>query len=168
MKEIHSETGKEIPKDKHIPQHFIFPMYVDLIIDHIPKDFKEVIRLNPIDEPLLRYVFEDKKYRSTKETLHKKLLLPSVSLMIAMKLKSLPNRDKNHKRVKDICDLFALMWYSSEKISKIKEDLKIFVKRKDIEKALACLEKNSLESASISLGHSIEEIERVIMQLVIK
>ena len=165
VKEIHSETGKEIPKNINLPQHFIFPIYVDLIIDNIPKKFKEAVKLNPIDEPLLHYVFEDKKYRSTKETLHKKLLLPSVSLMVAMKLKSLPNRDKSHKRIKDICDLFALMWYGGENISKIKDDLTSLVKREDIEKALVCLEKDSLEIVSVAIGHSVEEIEELLKSL---
>ncbi len=62
VKEIHTETEEEITKGKIVPAHFIFPMYVDLIVDSIPKDFKKNYGFNPIDEPLLKVVFDKKEY----------------------------------------------------------------------------------------------------------
>src|SRR3989338_2850346 len=54
FKEIHTETEEEIKKGEIVPAHFIFPIYVDLIVDRIPEDFKRIFGFNPIDEPLLR------------------------------------------------------------------------------------------------------------------
>ena len=58
VKEIHTETEEEIKEGETVPTYFTFPMYVDLIVDNIPKDFHEVFKFDPIDEPLLRFVFE--------------------------------------------------------------------------------------------------------------
>ncbi|HIH42228.1 TPA: hypothetical protein HA246_01150 [Candidatus Woesearchaeota archaeon] len=42
MKEIHTETQEEIKEGEIVPSYFIFPMYVDLIVDVIPDNFREV------------------------------------------------------------------------------------------------------------------------------
>ncbi len=164
-KDLHSETGKEIKENEHVPAHFRFNMFIDPIIDRIPKNFTKILKFHPIDEPLLQFAFEQEKYRSNKQTLHKKLLLPSVSLMVAMKIKALPNRGKQHKRVKDICDLFALIWYGEETTKSIKEQITNLVTIKDITKAIECLEKDSLEAASSALNHTINEIDTTIRNL---
>jgi hypothetical protein len=53
LKEVHTETEEEIEEGKIIPAHFIFPMYVDVLVDNIPAKFKDVFRFQPADEPLL-------------------------------------------------------------------------------------------------------------------
>src|SRR3989344_7318636 len=59
LKEVHTETEEEIREGKIIPAHFIFPMYVDVIVDNIPVKFREVFHFQPADEPLLHFAFED-------------------------------------------------------------------------------------------------------------
>ena len=39
--------------------------------------------------------------------------IPDPVIMLATKLHSLPMREKDDKRVKDACDSYALLWYSS-------------------------------------------------------
>src|SRR3990167_9946262 len=58
LKEIHTETEEEIGEGKVIPAHFIFPMYVDVLVDDVPAKFGDVFHFHPADEPLLRFVFE--------------------------------------------------------------------------------------------------------------
>src|SRR3989338_5073559 len=74
LKEIHTETEEEV-KDKTTPAHFIFPMYVDLIVDTIPEDFRKTLGFNPIDEPLLKAAFEKGGFIIATE-FGKNLLLP--------------------------------------------------------------------------------------------
>ena len=57
MKEIHTETEEELKEGEIVPTHFIFPMYVDLIVDSIPDNFKNIFGFNPIDEPLFPFGF---------------------------------------------------------------------------------------------------------------
>src|SRR3989344_3466082 len=109
LKDIHMETEEEIEKGKIIPAHFVFPMYIDVLVDAIPAKFKEVFHFQPADEPLLRFVFEDKKNREELQEFNKKLWLPKPEVLLATKLNALNQRDKEHKKVKDVCDIFTLL-----------------------------------------------------------
>jgi hypothetical protein len=159
VKEIHTKTEEEISDGALIPAHFIFPMYVDLIVDSIPKDFKSIFHFDPIDEPLLKLAFDKKEYTLLKE-FDKKLLLPNPELLMAMKINSLPGRDKEHKRTKDICDLFTLAWYANLKLDEI--NLARYISRKNLKICLEILTDESFEKAALQIGHEREELKRLI------
>ncbi|MFH1064369.1 MAG: hypothetical protein V1729_04775 [Candidatus Woesearchaeota archaeon] len=162
FKEVHTETEEEIQEGQIVPAHFIFPMYVDLIVDHIPADFRKILGFDPIDEPLLRFAFVNKENQLLVKEFDRKLLLPKPELIIAMKMKSLPDRDKEHKKVKDICDIFALLWYSGIEHAEARKKILSFVSEDDIRKCLAKIGKEDLEKASPQLNHSVDELERVL------
>lgn len=159
MKEIHTETEEEIKQGEIVPAHFIFPMYVDLIVDCIPKDFRKIFGFNPIDEPLLSIVFEKKEYIITKE-FEKKLLLPKPELLLAMKINSLPDRDKEHKRIKDLCDIFTLAWYTDINPQNI--NLSKFIPKKNLVKCFKSLTETDFEKTATQIGHTSEDLKRVI------
>ena len=162
MKEIHTETEEELKEGETVPTHFIFPMYIDLIVDSIPSDFKTYFGFNPIDEPLLKQVFEKKEFIIVSEY-DRKLLLPTVKVLLGMKINSLPNRDKEHKRIKDICDIFALLWYTDIKPEEL--SLGYYVSRNAIKKAIQTITEEDYGVAASQLGHSADEVKRVIGQL---
>ncbi|MBI2139690.1 nucleotidyl transferase AbiEii/AbiGii toxin family protein [Candidatus Woesearchaeota archaeon] len=157
MKDIHTETGEEIKKGEMVPAHFIFPMYVDLIVDVIPKNFKETFGFNPIDEPLLKFVFEKGEHTFLKE-FGKKLLVPKPELLLAMKINSLPNRDREHKRIKDICDIFALAWYSG--LNPENAGLHRYVSNKCLKDSSVLISKEDCLKAGAQLGHDAQELRR--------
>jgi hypothetical protein len=159
MKEIHTETAEEIKEGEIVPAHFVFPMCVDLIVDTIPKNFKKTFGFDPIDEPLLKIAFE-KGEHIIMEEFEKKLLLPRPELLLAMKINSLPNRDKEHKRIKDLCDIFALAWYTGINLNEL--DLSKYVSDKSIKTCQKLIADDDLEKAAAQLGHDKEEIKRVI------
>lgn len=159
FKEIHIEKQKEIKSEETVPSHQIFPMYVDLIVDTIPKGFKQVFGFNPIDEPLLKQVFEKKGYTFVRE-FGRKLLLPDVNYMVAMKISSIPQRDKEHKKVKDICDLFALCWYSDTALNDINP--REIIPEMRMAQCIAAITQEDLEKVAQQLDHTPEEIRRVI------
>lgn len=165
MKEIHTETEEEIKEGEIVPAHFTFPMCVDLIVDSIPADFKEIFGFNPIDEPLLKVVFEKKEYVILKE-FGKKLLLPKPELLLAMKINSLPDRDKEHKRIKDICDIFALAWYTDLNPEKL--DLLRYLKKSSLNKCSQALNKEDYLKAGTQIGHDAQEIKRILEMLLSK
>jgi hypothetical protein len=101
LKEFHIETEQELSNDeaKTTPQHFVFPLYIDPVVD----------------------------------TIHPKLL-PKPHVLLATKLNSVIGRDKEHKRLKDIADIFALLWFSDVEILDIKSNLLVFYDRGNINK----------------------------------
>jgi len=162
LKEVHTETEEEIAEAQIIPAHFVFPMYIDLLVDNIPPKFKETFHFQPADEPLLRFVFENSEYRRGLEQFKKKLWLPKPELLLATKINALKHRDKEHKKTKDICDIFALLWYSKEKPQDLKKKITQFVSFKKINSSLSTITKTDYEKASQQINHSAEEIRRVI------
>jgi len=161
LKEIHTETEEEISNNQIIPAHFIFPMYVDVLVDNIPKKFKEIFHFQPADEPLLSFVFKDKKYRDEIKELSKRLWLPKPELIIATKLNALTLRDKEHKKIKDLCDIFALLWYSKEMPQELCNKMLQFLKLQNIRKIIKTITQKDYQKISIQLAHTPEEIRRV-------
>ena len=147
---------------KIIPAHFIFPLYIDILVDAIPTKFREVFHFQPADEPLLRFVFEGKKHREELREFNKKLWLPKPELLLATKFNALKHRDKEHKKIKDICDIFALLWYSEEKPEVLKEKVKIFIGHQSLLKSIKSIEENDYQKAANQLNHSPIEIRRVV------
>lgn len=165
LKEIHTETEEEIKKKEIVPAHLTFPLYVDLIVDSIPEDFRKTFGFSPIDEPLLKFVFERKEYVILEE-FDKKLLLPKPELLLAMKINSLPDRDKQHKKAKDICDIFALAWYSDINLNEI--HLTKFISKNILEKCRNSLTEEDYHAAGIQINHDAEEIKRVFDKILLK
>lgn len=162
VKEIHTETEEEIGENKSIPAHFIFPMYVDVIVDNIPKDFKSVFGFQPVDEPLLQFVFDKKKYRTELHEFNRKIWMPTVDVLIATKIHALQLRDKEHKKIKDICDIFALLWYSKEKPRELQQKVTQFLPSKNASKIISTIDEVGYQKASFQLNHTPQEIKRII------
>lgn len=112
------QTKTNISKEraKCLPPHRVFEMHIDIIPDTKNLDtFNEVFKFKPPSESLLRKAFQKNaseplsKYKPW--TLSKNVLIADPDLLAAMKIKSIPYRNKNHKKIKDIADLYSLLWY---------------------------------------------------------
>ncbi|MDO8538367.1 MAG: hypothetical protein Q7S21_05775 [archaeon] len=119
VKELDFDTGKELLKEEAQakPIFDIHKMFVDLMVDYIPKSFDEKNSKLLLDETLLEYVFSKKENRSELEEFNKKLWLPKPWLLLAMKTKSLPGRQKEDKRKKDIADIAAILLFARGEIA---------------------------------------------------
>lgn len=150
FKELHSETMKELTKEeaKRTPLHYIFPMYVDLIISKTEPSIKSKLGFMPIDEPLLKYIFDNKNYRKEIEEFGKKIIMPSPALLLAMKIGSIKGRDKEHKKIKDICDLTALCLYSGIEIEELKQKLIKFITKTKIKNNFKTVDKEDIKKAA--------------------
>jgi hypothetical protein len=101
-------------------------LYIDLVVDRIPASFSDVFGFIPIDEPLLEYAFSDGLVRDISwEGVDLRVVEPS--LLLGMKLNSVGTRTRDHKRIKDIADIFALAWYSGEDLDDLKGDLGLWL-----------------------------------------
>lgn len=84
-----------------------------------------------------------------------------------MKIRSLPDRDKSHKRVKDVADLHALPWYTKP-YNEIKRQLKDYVREddlKNVEDAVTGPVANVFENAGNLLQIDAETIRASITRL---
>ncbi len=150
FKEVHSETMKELEEEeaKKTPLHYIFPMYVDLIMSKTESSMKSALGFMPIDEPLLKSVFGGPEHRMEIKKFDKKIFLPSPSLLLAMKICSLKGRDKEDKKIKDLCDLTALCLYSGLEIKQLKEKLAFLIPKARIEESLGTVDKKDREKVA--------------------
>ncbi len=166
FKNYHTETEKELTAEesKKLFAPSIFPLYIDPIVDLIHPQFSKTFGFVPIDEPLLRHAFEDERLRKNKQVFGTAVILPSPVLLIATKLNSLPERDKDHKRIKDISDLFALLFYSGETISSIKEMLFTFYEKTKAKTVVENITDEDISSVSGVLGFDFIEIKRVLQE----
>ena len=96
-------------------------MYVDPMVDTIHPAFKETFGFTPADEPLLIPVFQESIYRNELREFNKLLWLPTSEILLATKMKSLSTRPEGDKLIKDICDIYALSWYSDIEYKTLKE-----------------------------------------------
>ncbi|MEE9118809.1 MAG: nucleotidyl transferase AbiEii/AbiGii toxin family protein [Calditrichia bacterium] len=110
---IHRETGKTFTEEqaKNIPIFDLFYLYVDLILDQIHPKHQELFSIKPIDEPIIARAFENDIFNIV-DIEGASILLPKPHILLATKLRAFPNRDKEDKKIKDACDIYALLWHS--------------------------------------------------------
>jgi len=158
-KEIDYETGDElsIEEAKQRPNHTIFPLYVDLIISKTSNLIRKELGFAPIDEPLLEEVFRSDATRI--EGFGRKLLLPSPEVLLATKLQSHNDREKQHKRVKDLCDIIALLLYAGKAVHSL-----IAAARKRSTAQLR-VDENEMAAAAATTGITIQLIRTIVREI---
>jgi hypothetical protein len=163
FKEVHAETGEVLDAEsaKRLPGHQIFQMYVDLIVDSIPPDFMEHFGFTPIDEPLLEHVFDSESNRIELEEFGRMLWVPTPDILLATKIKSYPGRDKYDKKIKDICDISALLLF---KPGAREENLRTLLGTETIAKFKEIVQKEEIMSASKILAVDLSLIESAILR----
>jgi len=129
--------------------------------------FYDVFHFNPVDEPLIEMVFRDKTNRTIERSSGKNLWLPKPHVLLATKLNSVIGRDKEHKRLKDIADIFALLWFSDVEILDIKSNLLEFYDRGNIKRIIGSISKQEVMNVASITGFSWEEVERILLEITI-
>lgn len=118
--QFHRESGERLEEDeaREYPGHQIFSVYIDLLAPTPELDpFEEAFGFRPPDEPLLAEVFDGEAAESLSDyipAVPEEVKIASAPLLAAMKVRALPERDKSHKRLKDVADLHALLWYADD------------------------------------------------------
>lgn len=103
---------------KRYPLHEIAYLYVDMMVDNVHPQHKHVFRCDPLDEPMAARMFEDGDI--VKQSLGDfGVYIPAPASLLATKLKSIPKRQRDDKLWKDACDIYSIIWHSSEDYSSI-------------------------------------------------
>lgn len=131
--------------------HQIFQLYIDPIVDFIHPETKNVLGFVPIDEPFLSRGFQE-KMRKTLMLFGKDVLIPEPHVLLVMKLNSAPRRDKVYKLIKDIADIYALLWYSETKLSQLKQQLFVILPKEKVRKTVQSFSNEDISKAANTLG----------------
>jgi hypothetical protein len=166
VKDFDIDTGKELTPEESVklPLHRVFQLFIDPIVDYIHPNIKDLLGFVPIDEPLLSLLFQHKMYATT-NIFGRKVMLPKPEALLAMKLNSALQRDKEHKRIKDIADTYALLWYSDTDLAELKNRLFLISPREAARKTVRAFTKENLEKVSRTIGITTKEISRVFTEL---
>lgn len=119
--QFHRETGEQLTDAaaRDQPAHNVFRVDVDIIPDTTALDaFQDAFGFRPPAEPLLEPAFRDGAGEPLGEYVDweapTEALIAPATVLAAMKVRALPKRDKSHKRLKDLADLHALLWYVTD------------------------------------------------------
>lgn len=168
-KDISIGTGEALTNEQSasIPTHDVFKMYIDLIVDDIHPAFEKTFGFTPIDESLLTPVFGEEKNRIILKEFGKMLWVPIPELLLATKIKSLPSRTADNKKIKDVCDIYSLGWYSGEQIDHLKEAIRRLNTKKERDEVLRCIqtEKELFDSSARVMGIEKETIKNLVITL---
>ena len=74
----------------------------------------------------------------------------------------MPRRNKDHKKWKDVADIYALVWYSGKKVTELKSRVLNLLSQKDVRKAFLKIEAIDYQEASSALGVELGEMKNVI------
>lgn len=162
-KDFDYETLEELSSEESenkLPYEMV-RMYIDPIVDKIHDDFEEICGYNPIDEPLLSLGFQNNWFVTHREFDNIKVTMPH--LLLAMKMNSVLNRNKEDKRVKDICDIFALMWHSTESFDDIKLRFRMIYNQKKADNIISKFKIEDITQVSNVLGITTNEIRTVFL-----
>ncbi|MBU1159138.1 MAG: nucleotidyl transferase AbiEii/AbiGii toxin family protein [Candidatus Thermoplasmatota archaeon] len=103
---------------KGFPLHEIVYLYVDMMVDNVHPRHKHVFRCDPLDEPIAAQMFIDGDF--VKQPLGDfDIHIPNPASLLATKLRSIPQRQQDDKLWKDACDIYSIIWHSSEDYSSI-------------------------------------------------
>lgn len=169
-KDISIEDGRELTHEESKTEfsHNVFKMYVDLLVDKIHPDFKEIFRFDPYDEELLSLVFENPKNRTELVKFKKLLWLPSPEILLSTKIKSLPDRTEE-KKIKDICDIYAISFFSNKKVKDLITASKTILEKEKFErlKPLLNSDEEFLKAAEHLLvdGESIKNLFKELIKV---
>lgn len=163
FREYHRETGLVLSeaKAKRTPSYNIFHLYVDLLVDNAPGGIKRAIGFTPFDERLLANVFEGRMFKAI-DDLPARVILPDPALLLAMKAASLPGRTKDHKKHKDIMDMYALIWHSAVPVKALRRGVSGLVPGDGMARAISSIERRDYEQAADALGVDRERLVSVI------
>ncbi len=130
------------------------------MVNRIPDKIRDVLGVAPADEPMITQIFEKKLYK-TITAFGVDVLLPNPEIMLATKLNWVLQRTKDHKRIKDIADIYALIWYTDTNMKHLQKSVASLITQGKINKVLSSFRDNDLKCVSKEIGVDVDQIKSV-------
>lgn len=142
----------------------MFDLFVDPVVDKIHPRTKVLFGLDPIDESLLANVFSGNQFVMS-GYFGKEIMLPSSEVLVSMKINSVLNRNKEDKRIKDIADIYSLMWYSDTKFPDLKQSVQKICGTEKVSFTISKFVDQDYGAVSQAIGIDKDEISQVIAEM---
>jgi hypothetical protein len=151
------------------PQHDIFRVDIDVLPSTRELDaFTEAFGFRPPADPLLSPVFTDDQSEVLDDFVAwdapTDIRLVPRPILAAMKVRAFPERDKSHKRLKDLADLHALVWYGGN-FNQLRQDIQDYLTQEDITQFTNETTNEVLASAATLIGVDTDVFRNSIQQL---
>lgn len=173
VRHFNRETGETLTENdvRELPSYQVFELYLDIIPDTDDLDtFEDVFGFRPPAEPLLAHAFVDDAASPLMESLPwdipEELQIVDPDLLAAMKIRSIPDRERNQKRVKDVADLHALLWYVGE-YREMRSNVRSWVGDYDLDQLQEHVDVGMYEDAANLLQVGPELVEDSIERLIV-
>lgn len=163
--DISTKTELTEDESRKKPLYEMFQLYVDPMGDNTHADAERILGFPLLDEPLLSHVFVDGRSITTTE-FGGRFTLPTPETLISMKLKSVLNRTKDDKRIKDVSDVYALLWYSDVEFQELRRRVQQILGIKHTSEIVSNFTDGDYLAVSKALMIEPGEISRVINELV--
>jgi hypothetical protein len=148
------------------PAFEIVEFYIDPVVDNLHPLMREKLLINPIDESLLSQVFEEKQLKEVSLSSSIRVIIPEPEVLLAMKLNTVDSRTKDHKRIKDIADIFALIWHSETDLHEIRAKITAIKHIKEIEETIKRFKMNELKQVSNIIDYETREITNTLNEFI--
>jgi hypothetical protein len=162
---VRKGTGEFLTEEAagKVPMYDLFYLYLDMMVDRIHPRHGDVFSARALDEPVLARVF-DEKLGVTVNVGDVGVAVPPPHILLAMKLRSLPARQKDDKILKDACDIYALIWHSSAGYRDVLEMVRSEYPM-ECESGLKAITDDIAERAARHLGVDVEQYNGVVRRL---
>lgn len=153
------------------PQHEIFRVDIDVLPSTEELDsFAEAFGFRPPAEPLLDPVFSNGQFQDLDEfvgwDVTTDVRLAPRAILAAMKVRAFPERDKSHKRLKDLADLHALVWYGSD-FNQLRPEVVAHLTQEDITLFTEAVTDEAFANAALLIGVDTDVLRNSIQQLLL-
>lgn len=153
------------------PQHEIFRVDIDILPSTDDLDaFDEAFGFQPPSDQLLEPVFTGGEFETLNSFVEweapTEVRLVPRAILAAMKVRAFPERDKSHKRLKDLADLHSLLWYGSN-FNQLQQDVKSHLTQEDITHFRREITDEGFENAAMLIGVDPDILQNSIQRLLI-
>ena len=143
-----------------------FSLYVDILVNSYTPSLNDIYPNCFFEVPLIEQVYSNAKYQVKLSSLSDALFIPTREIIAAMKIQSLSSRgDAHHKKVKDLCDIYGLLWYSKKSVNEIIDNVLNFIDVNSIDRLRDSINKNLILECEGYLGESKGSLNTVLNDL---
>lgn len=143
----------ELDIKDNIEKNKTFTLYIDILINSYPPSLNDIYPNCFFEVPLIEQVYNNTKYQVKISSISDDLFIPTREIITAMKIQSLSTRgDTHHKKVKDLCDIYGLLWFSKKSVNEIIDNMLNFIDVNSIERLKDSVDKDLMSECERYLG----------------
>ncbi|MBS3777791.1 MAG: nucleotidyl transferase AbiEii/AbiGii toxin family protein [Candidatus Thermoplasmatota archaeon] len=162
---------KDIPFDEYSNhsqdegKNQTFAIYVDIIVNSYPPSYQDIYQQSFFEAPIIEKIYNYEQYHVKLPNISKYVFMPSREMIAAMKILSLPSRGRQHKKVKDLCDLYALIWFAEKSPENIIYEISQLLKPASFKRLKAKINKKLIEECEYLLNEPKGAIDTIMNQI---